>query len=38
MRAAADFGEMDREDVREETVVGMPVEKSWAVRKARQYC
>ena len=38
MRAAVDYREIDQGDVREDIVVGMPVEESRAAMEARQYC
>ena len=37
-RTAVDCKETDRRDVREETVVEMLVEESWAAMEARRYC
>ena len=37
MRVAVDCGETDRGDVREETVVEMHVEESWAAMEAKRY-
>ena len=37
-KAAVDCGEMDLGDVREEIVVGKPVEESQAAKEARRYC
>ena len=36
-RTAVDCKETDRRDVREETVVEMLVEESWAAMEARRY-
>ena len=37
-RAAIDCGETDGGDMREEIVVGKPVEESQAAKEARRYC
>ena len=37
-RADVECGEMDRGDVREEIVVGKPVEESQEAMEARGYC
>ena len=38
VRAAVDCGETDLGEVREETVVEMPVEERQEAMEARQYC
>ena len=37
-KVAVDCGETNQGDVREETVVEMLVEESWAAMEARRYC
>ena len=37
-RAAVDCGETDGGEGREETMMGRPVEESWAAMEARRYC
>ena len=37
-RAAVDCGETDGGEGREETMMGRPMEDSWAAMEARRYC